>query len=100
MLYLIVKQMLVEWAPAAGYCGLMGHLILLFLHAIALVFFPLALFVTLPLHLIYSASGSGRTRDPEAPHPDTHVRCPACRELVRKDAKICKHCGVGLIPQP
>lgn len=31
--------------------------------------------------------------------PKTHVRCPDCRELVRKDARKCKHCGTGLIPQ-
>lgn len=28
----------------------------------------------------------------------THVRCPDCRELVRKDARKCKHCGTALIP--
>lgn len=33
------------------------------------------------------------------PTPETHVRCPDCRELVRMDARRCKHCGVGLIPQ-
>lgn len=32
--------------------------------------------------------------------PQTHVRCPDCRELVRKDARKCKHCGTHLIPQP
>lgn len=31
--------------------------------------------------------------------PETHVRCPDCRELVRRDANKCKHCGVRLIPQ-
>lgn len=31
--------------------------------------------------------------------PDTHVRCPDCRELVRKDANVCKHCRAKLIPQ-
>jgi hypothetical protein len=31
--------------------------------------------------------------------PKTHVRCPDCRELVRADARKCKHCGVALIPQ-
>lgn len=31
--------------------------------------------------------------------PATHVRCPDCRELVRKDARKCKHCGTALIPQ-
>lgn len=23
----------------------------------------------------------------------THTRCPECRELIRKDARKCKHCG-------
>lgn len=27
----------------------------------------------------------------------THVRCPDCRELVRKDARKCKHCGTALV---
>lgn len=31
--------------------------------------------------------------------PRTHVRCPDCRELVRKDARKCRHCGTRLIPQ-
>ncbi len=30
---------------------------------------------------------------------ESHVRCPDCRELVRKDARKCKHCGTALIPQ-
>lgn len=33
------------------------------------------------------------------PMPDTHVRCPDCAELVRREAKKCKHCGCALIPQ-
>lgn len=31
--------------------------------------------------------------------PDTHVKCPDCRELVLRDARRCKHCGCALIPQ-
>ncbi|MPM60000.1 hypothetical protein SDC9_106846 [bioreactor metagenome] len=31
--------------------------------------------------------------------PETHVKCPDCRELVRRDARKCKHCGASLIPQ-
>ena len=31
--------------------------------------------------------------------PETHIRCPDCRELVRKDARVCKHCKAALIPQ-
>ena len=37
-------------------------------------------------------------RDPQAPHPDTHVRCPDCQELVQAEARKCKHCGAKLIP--
>lgn len=31
--------------------------------------------------------------------PDTHVRCPDCRELVIKDARKCRFCGCVLVPQ-
>jgi len=31
--------------------------------------------------------------------PETHVKCPDCRELVIKDARKCRHCGSPLIPQ-
>lgn len=36
--------------------------------------------------------------DHERCSPLTHVRCPDCRELVRKDARKCKHCGTALLP--
>lgn len=31
--------------------------------------------------------------------PETHVKCPDCRELVLRDARKCKHCGIALVPQ-
>ena len=31
--------------------------------------------------------------------PETHVRCPDCKELIRKDARVCKHCRSALVPQ-
>lgn len=31
--------------------------------------------------------------------PETHVHCPDCRELVRKDARKCRHCHTALVPQ-
>lgn len=33
------------------------------------------------------------------PNPNTHVKCPDCREFVLREAKVCKHCGCKLIPQ-
>lgn len=35
----------------------------------------------------------------DTPHPDTHVKCPDCAELIRKEARVCKHCGCRLKPQ-
>jgi predicted amidophosphoribosyltransferase len=71
----------------------MGTAVFLVIHIIALVSFPLALFVTIPLHLIYAAA-SGNSK------PDTynHGKCPACQELVHIDASICPHCRSKLVP--
>lgn len=33
------------------------------------------------------------------PTPETHVKCPDCRELVLNEARVCKHCGCKLVPQ-
>jgi hypothetical protein len=81
----------------------MGHFLFLVLHLIALFFGMVGLFLTIPLHLIYAATKGNRPKpsrsDPEAPNPNTHVRCPDCRELVRMDASKCKHCGTTLVPQ-
>ena len=35
----------------------------------------------------------------EVATPDTHIRCPDCKELVRKDANVCWHCHCKLTPQ-
>ena len=76
----------------------MGHLIFIVLHLIALLFGAILLFVTIPAHLIYIAMKS-KKRDPNAPTPWSHVRCPDCKELVLKEATVCKHCGCKLVPQ-
>jgi cytochrome c oxidase assembly factor CtaG len=68
------------------------------LHVIAFLFAAVLLFITIPAHLIYIAV-KAKKRDPSAPNPFTHVRCPDCKELVRKEATVCKHCGCKLVPQ-
>jgi len=56
--------------------------------------------VILHIICIYKAhSGNPYKFDPEEPRPETHVRCPDCKELVLKEAVKCKHCGCKLIPQ-
>lgn len=42
--------------------------------------------------------GSARD-DPAGPTPETHVKCPDCRELIRRDARKCRYCGCRLSPQ-
>ena len=74
------------------------------LHILAVVFGMWGLLVTIPLHMIYAslqstAENTKPKTDEAAATPQTHVRCPDCRELVRHDARKCKHCGVALIPQ-
>lgn len=51
------------------------------------------------LCIVGAAAGRNTAPDPNAPTPETHVKCPDCRELVLKDACKCKHCGCVLIPQ-
>lgn len=62
------------------------------------VWFILGLFFGV-FALIAVAVMPSLARDKNAPSPSTHVKCPDCRELVYKDARKCKHCGVSLIPQ-
>lgn len=33
------------------------------------------------------------------PSPATHIKCPDCKELILKDALVCKHCGCRLMPE-
>lgn len=40
-----------------------------------------------------------KKKDPNTPTIETHVRCPDCKELVLKEARVCKHCGCKLVPQ-
>lgn len=40
-----------------------------------------------------------RVDSANSPTPETHVKCPDCRELVLREARVCKHCGCKLVPQ-
>ena len=43
----------------------------------------------------YLSEGQAAERSPS---PDTHLRCPDCAELVRKEAHVCRYCGCRLVP--
>ena len=46
-----------------------------------------------------SRSAAARALEAEAPAEKTHARCPACREMVRRDAVKCRYCGAVLEPR-
>lgn len=48
--------------------------------------------------IILLVIGRAVEADPNRPTPDTHVSCPDCAELVRNEARVCKHCGCKLVP--
>lgn len=60
---------------------------------------PLLSFILLMVLPKVGAARRPKDESGEVITPETHVRCPDCRELVRHDARKCKHCGTALIPQ-
>ena len=92
-----------------GGLGVIGTLLLLFI-AILWILMPFAVFGTKDLiseqikqqkkaNELLERLSLAATGDSVAVSPDTHVKCPDCRELVLKDARKCKHCGCTLTPQ-
>ena len=61
--------------------------------------FFLSLCLSPLLGLIFVLVSSNLKVTSAGPTPETHVKCPDCRELVLRDASKCKHCGTKLIPQ-
>lgn len=61
--------------------------------------FLLSLLLSPLLGFVFCAVSKNLRAAADAPTTETHVKCPACRELVIKDASKCKHCGTALIPQ-
>lgn len=67
-------------------------------------YFILALVISpilcgLLLLIIGRAKGDEAQEAPAGITPETHVKCPDCREFILKDARVCKHCGCKLVPQ-
>lgn len=82
-----------------GSFGAIGVLVLILI-AILWILLPFAVFGVKDLAkaLIEEQRKTNRILGGIDPTPDTHVKCPDCRELVLMDAKKCKHCGATLTP--
>lgn len=74
----------------------MGHLLLVVLHVVAILFAPVFLIVTVPAHLIYGVIDGLHAA---IRRTGAAARCPDCREPVLQDARKCKHCGCALAPK-
>lgn len=77
----------------------MGHILFVIVHLGTAIFVGAGLLIiTIPLHLIYGVIHARQSASQAADDPAMQVRCPACREPVRHDASLCKHCGSALVP--
>ena len=59
----------------------------------------LSIVISPVLSLILLLALKNMRENENSPNPNTHVKCPDCKELVFKEAVVCKHCGCKLIPQ-
>ena len=80
------------WASKKGRSGVGAFLI-------SLVLSPLVVAIIVALMAPGGDAALPRDELGNPITPETHVHCPDCRELVRKEARKCKHCGSALTPQ-
>ena len=74
----------------------MPHVIFIVLHLVCLFFFPLGLIGTIPLHIIYAAMSSAQKSNKaieKNPGISGFKKCPDCAELIKLEARKCKHCS-------
>lgn len=62
-------------------------------------FFAAAIYLVVGLLIGRDKAPKQAVAQVDIPSLDSHVRCPDCAELVRKEATKCKHCGCILKPQ-
>ena len=53
---------------------------------------------TKPVNAWFSGISTGKISH-DSPTPETHIICPDCKEFIKKEARVCKHCGCKLIPE-
>lgn len=90
--WLLFAGLVAYWAGTRGRSGL-GWFVL------ACLLSPLVAALILAILPKSGAASLPRDETGAAITPDTHVRCPDCRELVRRDARKCRHCNTALVPQ-
>ena len=59
--------------------------------------FILACLISPLLAGIFLLVSANLRRQADRPNPSTHVKCPDCKELILKDAQVCRYCGCKLV---
>jgi len=62
--------------------------------------FVLSMFISPLLGVVFCLVSRNLSGEAAKPSLATHVKCPACAELVLPEATKCKHCGSALTPRP
>lgn len=58
--------------------------------------FILACLISPLLAGIFLLLGANLRNRVQRPNPSTHIKCPDCKELILKEARVCRHCGCKL----
>jgi hypothetical protein len=58
--------------------------------------FGAACLILIPIYIIKGIGGAVAKADKKRAYEDSHAICPACKEVVKVDANLCKHCGSRL----
>jgi len=92
VIWIVIAAACAAIAGGKGRSGLLWFIIGAFLSLIGLIIIACLPSIKPPQPVVIAGG------EP-APTPKTHVRCPDCAELVRREATKCKHCGCSLVPQ-